>query len=103
MYDHPVGEPAAAHDAEHPVADSPGQDAFPNGSYDAGRLKAGDVLRRARRRRVVALPLRHVSPVHAREPGRHDNLVRARNRVRALGQADNLVAASALECHSPHV
>jgi len=103
MNGHPVGEAAAAHDAEHPVACSPGPDAFPGGGYHTGHLEARDVLRRARRRRVTALPLRHISPVHAREPGRYDDLVRGRNRVGAFGQPDNLVAASSAKRHSPHV
>jgi hypothetical protein len=75
MNGHPIGEPAAAHDAEDPVTCSPGPDTFPDGSYYACYLEAGDVLRRASGRRVISLPLRHVSPVHACEPGRHDDLV----------------------------
>ena len=87
-----VGQPAAADQAEHPVADLPAEHSRSGGDHLPGDLQPRDVRGRAGRRRVVALPLGHVGPVDAREAGGHEDLVGPWNRVRALLQPDDLVA-----------
>ena len=102
MHHYPVGQPAAADEAEHPVADVPRADGVPGGGHHARDLQAGDVPRRPRRRGVVSMPLRHVGPVHASEPGGHEDLVGRGNRVGARGDGDDLVSPGPGERHGSH-
>ena len=84
VHDEPLGLPAAGQHRHHPIADREAGGAGPEGDHLAGRLEAGDVDRRARRRRVEAGALEEVGVADAGGPHRHRDLARARLRVRVL-------------------
>ena len=77
-----LGLRAAADDRHHALADREALGAGSERGHLAGELHAGDVLRRAGRRRVEPAPLHHVRAV---QPGRvhpHEHLAGARGRDR---------------------
>jgi hypothetical protein len=79
-----VGEPAAADEAEDAVTDVPPEHSMAAGDDAAGHLEPGDVLRRARRRRIAARALREVGGIERGVGRNDDDLAAARNRVRPL-------------------
>src|SRR5690606_9272490 len=84
--------PAAREQRAHLVADLPALDTLAERGDPAGALEPDDV-RRAGRRRVVALPLQQVGAVDRARHHVDDDLARARDGVRDLGPLQHFRAA----------
>jgi hypothetical protein len=92
---------AAGQQRAHLVADLPADDARAQRGDPAAALQPG-IRRRARRRRVEALPLHDVGRV---DPGRHhvdDHFARSRHRVGHLGELEHVRPARAGDDDGTH-
>ena len=98
MHERQLGVAAAAHHRHHALALGEAPGARPERCHLSRELEAGDVGRRARRRRIGALALQHVGAVQAGGAHADQKLVLAGLRVRAVLD-DKL---SVLDGYGPH-
>jgi hypothetical protein len=87
-----LGLAAAADDRHHAIARAEPLGARPARDDLAGELEAGDIRRRARRRRVQAAPLHHVGAVDAGRLDADEDLARPGLGVGVVLDAELLVA-----------
>ena len=97
-----LGVPATGDQRTHPIADLPAIDARSGLDDGAGHLQSGDV-RRARRRRVQALPLHHVRAIDAGCRHLDQDLTRTSRRPWTFGRDEHLGAARLTDFDHQHV
>ena len=95
VHDRELRLAAAADDRHHALAEREALRPGAEPGHDLAReLQAGDVLRRAGRRRVEPAPLHHVRAVEPGGAHAHEHLARARHRVGVLLDHDLLARGS---------
>ena len=88
--------------AEHAIARLVAEHLAADRLDDAGHLEPGDVLGRARRRRIVAGALVEIGRVEARVPDADDHLAAAGDGVGTVLEVDDLAAADTGEDDASH-